>query len=219
MLIASDVYKNFGSLSVLEGASLTVPKGAFVSLTGVSGSGKSTFLQIIGTLESLDRGIIKIDDIDISTLKGKDQSKFRNQKIGFVFQFHHLLPEFDALENVCIPAWIAGEAKEKAIKRAKLLLEQMSMQHRLMHKPNQLSGGEQQRIAIARALINNPSLLLADEPTGNLDAQNTLDVFSILKTIAKENNQTILMVTHNESLAIQCDSHYKMEAGQIMNQV
>jgi lipoprotein-releasing system ATP-binding protein len=217
MLIASDVYKNFGSLPVLQGASLNVPKGAFVSLTGVSGSGKSTFLQIIGTLDAADKGIVKIDGVDISTLKGNQQSTFRNQKIGFVFQFHHLLPEFDALENVCIPAWIAGEVKEKAIKRAKLLLEQMNMQHRLTHKPNQLSGGEQQRIAIARALINNPSLLLADEPTGNLDAQNTLEVFSILKTIAKDNNQTILMVTHNDSLAIQCDAHYKMEAGHILS--
>jgi lipoprotein-releasing system ATP-binding protein len=174
MLKAKQIFKNYGEVKVLKGVSLSIANAEIVSIIGASGAGKSTLLQILGTLDKADSGTLEINNQLVSNLKGKALSKFRNQQIGFVFQFHHLLPEFSALENVCIPAWIKGDSKLAAEKKAKELLSRMQLSHRLDNKPSQLSGGEQQRVAIARALINSPSLILMDEPTGNLDTQNSV---------------------------------------------
>jgi lipoprotein-releasing system ATP-binding protein len=213
MLIANQIFKNYGAVKVLNGVSLHIKNAEIVSIIGASGAGKSTLLQILGTLDNADSGTLEIDNQLISNLKGKALSKFRNQHIGFVFQFHHLLPEFSALENVCIPAWIKGDSKSVAEKKAKLLLDKMQISHRLDNKPSQLSGGEQQRVAIARALINSPSLILMDEPTGNLDTQNSQEVYQLIHELRDDLKQTFVIVTHNIALAKQSDRVVEMVDG------
>jgi lipoprotein-releasing system ATP-binding protein len=215
MLIANQIFKNYGPVKVLNGVSLAIQNAEIVSIIGASGAGKSTLLQILGTLDTADNGTLEIDNQLISNLKGKALSNFRNQHIGFVFQFHHLLPEFSALENVCIPAWIKGDNKTVAEKKAKQLLDRMQISHRLDNKPSQLSGGEQQRVAIARALINSPSLILMDEPTGNLDTQNSQEVYQLIHELRDELQQTFIIVTHNTELAKQSDRVVEMVDGMV----
>jgi lipoprotein-releasing system ATP-binding protein len=218
MLKGTNIKKSYGTLPVLKGVNINVQKGQIISIVGSSGAGKSTLLQIIGTLDNADDGQILINDINISKLKNKALSEFRNNHLGFIFQFHHLLPEFTALENVCIPAWIKGESKKNAAARAKELLDLMKLGDRLHNKPNQLSGGEQQRVAIARALINAPSLILADEPTGNLDTENSQSIMELIKDLRKQLHQTFIIVTHNHELAAQCDKTIEMKDGIIVGQ-
>jgi lipoprotein-releasing system ATP-binding protein len=217
MLKAKQIFKNYGTVEVLKGVSLSIQNAEIVSIIGASGAGKSTLLQILGTLDNPDSGSIEINNQLVSSLKGKALSKFRNHNIGFVFQFHHLLPEFSALENVCIPAWIKGDSKSLAEKKAKELLDRMQVSHRLQNKPSQLSGGEQQRVAIARALINSPALVLADEPTGNLDSANSLEVYNIIHQLRKDLNQTFIIVTHNQDLAAKADRVVEMRDGIIVD--
>jgi lipoprotein-releasing system ATP-binding protein len=218
MLKGTNIKKSYGTLPVLKGVTINVQKGEIISIVGSSGAGKSTLLQIIGTLDNADAGEILINDINIAQLKNKALSEFRNTHLGFIFQFHHLLPEFSALENVCIPAWIKGDAKKIATSRAKELLDFMKLSDRLHNKPNQLSGGEQQRVAIARALINSPSLVLADEPTGNLDTENSQGIFELIKKLRNELGQTFIIVTHNNELAAECDKTITMKDGVIIGQ-
>lgn len=213
MLVASDIHKKFGGLAVLKGVSITVKKGELATIVGPSGCGKSTLLHILGTLDIPDQGNITMDGTDLSTLKGKSLAAFRNKNIGFVFQFHHLLPEFTALENVCIPGWISGRKKTEVSGAASRLLEKLGLQHRLDHKPAALSGGEQQRVAVARALINNPSIVLADEPTGNLDSAHARELHQLFTELKKELGQGFLIVTHNEELAAQSDCSWSMRDG------
>ena len=200
---------------MLKGIDLNVQKGEIVSIVGKSGAGKSTLLHILGTLDEADKGQLWIDDVEISKLNQKEIAKFRNKKIGFIFQFHHLLNEFTAAENVAIPAFIAGEPKEKSLKRAKELLDYLGLADRITHKPNELSGGEQQRVAVARALMNEPSVVYADEPTGNLDKTTSEELHNLLFQLRKEMNQTFVIVTHNEELAALSDRTITMEDGQI----
>jgi len=195
------IYKTFKPVEVLKDINLEILDNEFVSIVGPSGAGKSTLLHLIGTLEKPDKGSVKYDDKDIYKLNDKELSNFRNKNIGFVFQFHHLLPEFSAIENVMLPALIAGISKEKASEKAERLLTELNLNHRLSHKPQELSGGEQQRVAIARALINDPEFLLADEPTGNLDSQNAEEVINLFKRLHTQANLTIILVTHQESFA------------------
>lgn len=195
------IYKTFKPVEVLKDINLEILDNEFVSIVGPSGAGKSTLLHLIGTLEKPDKGTVKYDDKDIYRLNDKELSNFRNKNIGFVFQFHHLLPEFSAIENVMLPALIAGISKEKATEKAERLLTELNLNHRLSHKPQELSGGEQQRVAIARALINDPEFLLADEPTGNLDSQNAEEVINLFKRLHTQANLTIILVTHQESFA------------------
>lgn len=195
------IYKTFKPVEVLKDINLEILDNEFVSIVGPSGAGKSTLLHLIGTLEKPDKGTVKYDDKDIYRLNDKELSNFRNKNIGFVFQFHHLLPEFSAIENVMLPALIAGISKEKASEKAERLLTELNLNHRLTHKPQELSGGEQQRVAIARALINDPKFLLADEPTGNLDSQNAEEVINLFKRLHTQANLTIILVTHQESFA------------------
>jgi lipoprotein-releasing system ATP-binding protein len=195
------IYKTFKPVEVLKDINLEILDNEFVSIVGPSGAGKSTLLHLIGTLEKPDKGTVKYDDKDIYRLNDKELSNFRNKNIGFVFQFHHLLPEFSAIENVMLPALIAGISKEKATEKAERLLTELNLNHRLTHKPQELSGGEQQRVAIARALINDPKFLLADEPTGNLDSQNAEEVINLFKRLHTQANLTIILVTHQESFA------------------
>lgn len=195
------VYKTFKPVEVLKDINLEILDNEFVSIVGPSGAGKSTLLHLIGTLEKPDKGTVKYDDKDIYRLNDRELSNFRNKNIGFVFQFHHLLPEFSAIENVMLPALIAGISKEKATEKAERLLTELNLKHRLTHKPQELSGGEQQRVAIARALINDPKFLLADEPTGNLDSQNAEEVINLFKRLHNQANLTIILVTHQESFA------------------
>jgi lipoprotein-releasing system ATP-binding protein len=216
MLKAKQIFKNYGEVKVLKGVSLSIANAEIVSIIGASGAGKSTLLQILGTLDKADSGTLEINNQLVSNLKGKALSKFRNQQIGFVFQFHHLLPEFSALENVCIPAWIKGESKLAAEKKAKELLSRMQLSHRLDNKPSQLSGGEQQRVAIARALINSPSLILMDEPTGNLDTQNSVEVYKLIHELRDERKQTFVIVTHNQEFAKQSDRVVEMKDGVVV---
>lgn len=196
-----NVYKTFKPVEVLKDINLEILDNEFVSIVGPSGAGKSTLLHLIGTLEKPDKGTVKYDDKDIYRLNDRDLSNFRNRNIGFVFQFHHLLPEFSALENVMLPSLIAGVSKTKASEKAERLLNELNLKHRLTHKPQELSGGEQQRVAIARALINDPKFLLADEPTGNLDSQNAEEVINLFKRLHNQANLTIILVTHQESFA------------------
>ena len=201
MIKANNIQLNYGDLKVLKGVNLHIKKGEFVSIVGSSGAGKTTLLQILGTLENPTYGEVIIDGTDITKLKDKGLSEFRNKNIGFVFQFHNLLAEFTALENVCLPAFIKGENKKKVEKRAMELLTLLNIENRSSHKPSELSGGEHQRVAVARALINSPSIILADEPSGNLDSKNAKELHNLLLKLNKERNQTIVVVTHNNELA------------------
>jgi lipoprotein-releasing system ATP-binding protein len=213
MLSTKNITKRYGNLDILNGVSIEVQKSEIVSIVGASGAGKSTLLHILGTLEAPDSGSVFIENTDVFKLSSKKLAQFRNQKIGFVFQFHHLLPEFSALENVCMPAWIAGLTRKEAEKRAIKLLELMNLADRMHHKPAELSGGEQQRAAIARALINEPAIVLADEPTGNLDSQNSQAIFSMLNHLRNELKQTFILVTHNDELANMSDRSLRMVDG------
>lgn len=216
MIQANDIHKSFGSLEVLKGVSLSVKPSEVVSIVGPSGAGKTTLLQILGTLSKPDSGSLAIDGKQINSLDDNALSDFRNQRIGFVFQFHHLLPEFTALENVMIPALIARRNRQEAEREALSLLKMMELAERTTHKPSALSGGEQQRVAIARALINRPALLLADEPSGNLDTKNRDHIHSLFFRLREELGQTTLIVTHDESLAAMADRRISMRDGLIL---
>lgn len=216
MLSARGIYKSFGDLNILKGVDLSVAKGEIVSLVGASGAGKSTLLHIIGTLDQADRGEVHINGTDIRRMSSKQLSAFRNKHIGFIFQFHHLLPEFTALENVCIPAFIAKTNRQTAEKRATELLQLLGVDHRATHKPNEMSGGEQQRVAVARALINRPSIVLADEPSGNLDSENAAALHRLFMELRAEMDQTFVIVTHNEELARISDRTVLMKDGLIV---
>jgi lipoprotein-releasing system ATP-binding protein len=215
MIIAENIRKSFGNLEVLKGISLSIKPAEIVSIVGASGAGKTTLLQILGTLLPFESGKIAINNTEISSLRDKQLARFRNQHIGFVFQFHHLLPEFTAFENVCIPGYIGGTARHKVEARAKELLLYLGLNERLDHKPNELSGGEQQRVAVARALINSPSVILADEPSGNLDSKNKEELHSLFLSLRKEFGQTIVVVTHDPHLAELADRKLTMVDGQI----
>lgn len=217
MLIATDIFKNYGTLPVLKGVDIQITKGEIVSIVGSSGAGKSTLLHILGTLDKADKGSVSLDGKRIEELYGRKLSAFRNKNIGFVFQFHHLLPEFTAIENVCIPGWIAGSKKKEIIGKAANLLTTLGLSDRLENKPQQLSGGEQQRVAVARALINNPSIIMADEPTGNLDSANAKELHRLFIDLREKFNQTFLIVTHNEELAQMSDRILHMKDGKIIN--
>lgn len=213
MIDVSNIKKSFSDLQVLKGISLQIKLSEIVTIVGASGAGKTTLLQIIGTLMKADSGILKIDDIELNRLKEKDLAKFRNRKIGFVFQFHNLLPEFTALENVCIPAFIAGENKTESERSALRLLQDLNLSDRLDHKPAELSGGEQQRVAVARALINKPSIILADEPSGNLDTKNKEELHNLFFKLRDKYHQTIVIVTHDQKLAAMADRTLKIHDG------
>jgi lipoprotein-releasing system ATP-binding protein len=213
MLKAKNIHKAYGQLQILKGVDLEVQQGEIVTIVGASGAGKSTLLSILGTLDRSDFGQLFIDGVEVSGLNNKNLSTFRNQKIGFIFQFHHLLGEFDAIENVCIPAFIAGTSKKEAEARATELLQLLGLGHRMNHKPNELSGGEQQRVAVARALINKPSLIFADEPSGNLDSANSLELHQLFLKLRDEFNQTFVIVTHNQDLADLSDRTVLMRDG------
>ncbi|MFN5422309.1 MAG: ABC transporter ATP-binding protein [bacterium] len=213
MLQASGITKKYGSLEVLKGIDLTVSKGEILSIAGSSGAGKTTLLHILGTLDRADQGTLSIDGKRLDALSGKDLAAFRNQHIGFIFQFHHLLPEFSAKENICIPGWICGKATASLEKKALLLMERLGIGHRVDHKPNELSGGEQQRVAVARALINDPGIIFADEPTGNLDSANANSLHKLFQQLRDELDQTFVIVTHNEELAAMSDRVLHMKDG------
>lgn len=216
MIKASNIYKKYGKVEVLKGVDLTINKGEVACIVGASGAGKSTLLQIIGTLEKADKGNIIIDSQDINALSHKSLASFRNKNIGFVFQFHHLLPEFTALENICIPAFIAGTPKRQATEKAMQLLEYLNLTDRKDHKPSMMSGGEQQRIAVARALINDPSIVLADEPSGNLDSTSAKELHQLFFNLRDKLGQTFVIVTHNPQLAEMADKTFTMEDGKII---
>jgi lipoprotein-releasing system ATP-binding protein len=217
MLSARNICKKYEQLEVLKGVDINIAKGEIVSIVGSSGAGKSTLLHILGTLDKADAGEIAVNNKQVTGLSGKKLAAFRNKEIGFVFQFHHLLPEFTALENVCIPGWIAGRSKKEVIARAAELLKHLRLADRVDNKPQQLSGGEQQRVAVARALINNPSIVMADEPTGNLDSANAKELHQLFIDLRKQFNQTFLIVTHNEELAKLSDRIVVMKDGRIVN--
>ena len=216
MLKAEHINKNYGTLAVLKDVALEVNKGEIVSIVGSSGAGKSTLLHILGTLDNADSGSIWLNNQRIDQLEGKKLAAFRNMHIGFVFQFHHLLPEFSALENVCIPAWIAGKKRKETTERAEELLTTLRLGNRLNNKPQQLSGGEQQRVAVARALINNPEIVFADEPTGNLDSTNAKELHELFVQLRTDFQQTFLIVTHNEELAAMSYRTLHMKDGKIV---
>lgn len=216
MINAKNIHKNFGELEVLKGVDLAVSRGEIVSIVGPSGAGKTTLLQILGTLDKPDSGSVLVDGMDVSKLSSDQMSGFRNKHIGFIFQFHQLLPEFTALENVIIPALIGGTDFKKANQRAKELLDYLQLTDRLEHKPSELSGGEKQRIAVARALINNPSLILADEPSGSLDTQNKEELHKLLFDLRDKFGLTEVIVTHDRELAKICDRTIEMKDGRII---
>jgi len=218
MIKAEGIEKGFGSLKVLRGLSFSAEKSEVVSIMGASGAGKSTLLQILGTLSTPDKGSLVIDGIDVLSLDSNTLSKFRNLKLGFVFQAHHLLPEFSALENVMIPAFIAGRAEKEAKATAMSLLDDMGLADRITHKPSELSGGEQQRVAIARALVNKPSVLFADEPSGNLDTVTKAEIHKLFFDLRDKYGQTIVIVTHDPELAKMCDRSLFMRDGVFVNQ-
>jgi lipoprotein-releasing system ATP-binding protein len=218
MIQAKGIEKSFGTLKVLKGLDFSAARSEVVSIMGTSGAGKSTLLQIIGTLSTPDGGSLLIDGVDVLKLSGKELASFRNRKIGFVFQFHHLLPEFTALENVMIPAFIAGRSRKDAEAEAKALLDDLGLAERLSHKPSQLSGGEQQRVAIARALINNPSVIFADEPSGNLDSKTKEELHRLLFSLRDKYGQTIVIVTHDPELAAMSDRSLFMRDGVFVNE-
>ncbi len=216
MIKATNIHKSYGELKVLKGVSLTIDKGEIISIVGASGAGKTTLLHILGTLDKPDSGTLEINNITTSNLKDKKIADFRNKNIGFVFQFHHLLPEFTALENVCIPAFIGGVSKLLAEEKAEELLNFLGLTERINHKPSELSGGEQQRVAVARALINNPSVILADEPSGNLDSTTAKELHQLFFSLREKFNQTFIIVTHNEELANMADRKLVMRDGNII---
>ncbi|MFY7879001.1 MAG: ABC transporter ATP-binding protein [Lacibacter sp.] len=216
MLSCKNIRKRYGSLDVLRGVDLEIQKGEVVSLVGSSGAGKSTLLHILGTLDDPDSGEVWLNNQRIDTLKGNALAAFRNRHIGFVFQFHHLLPEFTALENVCIPGWLGHRRKKEVEQRGRELLGLLGLQERINNKPAALSGGEQQRVAVARALINQPDVILADEPTGNLDSANANELHRLFFHLRDRFQQTFLIVTHNEQLAEQCDRIVHMKDGHIV---
>jgi len=215
MITATQLKKSYGQVHVLKGLDFNVEKGEIVIVVGASGAGKTTLLQILGTLDRPDSGQILFDGIDISSLNEKDLSAFRNKNIGFVFQFHHLLPEFTALENVCIPAYIAKKSRAEATTKAKDLLEMLGLGHRLDHKPSELSGGEKQRVAIARALVNDPMVVFADEPSGNLDSVTRQELHEIIVDLRKKLNQTFVIVTHDLEMEHMADRKIVMTDGMI----
>lgn len=215
MIRATNICKNFGDLEVLKGVDISINKGEIVSIIGPSGAGKTTLLQILGTLDKPTAGEVTIDNTEVVKLSSNELAKFRNQHIGFIFQFHQLLPEFTALENVTVPALIGGADVKKANERAKELLSYLQLSERLTHKPSELSGGEKQRVAVARALINNPSLILADEPSGSLDTQNKMELHKLLFDLRDKFGLTILIVTHDKELAQLSDRVIEMKDGRI----
>jgi lipoprotein-releasing system ATP-binding protein len=217
MIQARNITKAYDSLKVLKGISLDIQKGEIVSVTGASGAGKSTLLHILSTLDKADSGEVMVDGIDTGMLNDRKLAEFRNRKIGFVFQFHHLLPEFTALENVCIPAFIARINKKEAEHRAMELLNFLNLGDRASHKPSELSGGEQQRVAVARALVNQPAVLMADEPSGNLDSANAKQLHQLFFDLRDRFHQTIVIVTHNEELAEMADRRLKMKDGLLLD--
>ncbi|MEI8279617.1 MAG: ABC transporter ATP-binding protein [Bacteroidota bacterium] len=218
MLVAQNLIKKYSSLTVVAGVSLEVAKGEIISITGPSGAGKSTLMHLLGALDKPDAGTVTIDNVNISRLASKKQAGFRNKHMGFVFQFHHLLPEFSAVENVAIPLWINGKGRLEAIKTASEMLDVVGLSGRLVNKPSELSGGEQQRVAIARALVNRPSIIMADEPTGNLDSVNAKAIHELFLYLRKQFNQTFIMVTHNEELAEMTDRTLMMRDGKIIEE-
>lgn len=217
MLEAIDIHKSFGNLKVLKGINLRIEKGEIVSIVGASGAGKSTLLHIIGTIDKADSGMIRYHNTDISRYNENRISEFRNKNIGFVFQFHHLLPEFTSLENVCIPAFIAKSNKHETEKKAKKIMQHLGLSDRLDHKPSELSGGEQQRVAVARALINDPSVVLADEPSGNLDSEASRELHQLFFKLRDDLDQSFIIVTHNQELANMADRKLTIKDGIIVN--
>lgn len=218
MLSAKNLLKKYSNLTVVNNVSLNIDKGEIVSVTGPSGAGKSTLLHILGALDKPDSGQVLIDGVDVFGLSAKKQSAFRNQHMGFVFQFHHLLPEFSAVENVSIPLWIKGDSATTVAKRAEEMLDVVGLKNRLHNKPSELSGGEQQRVAIARALVNKPAIIFADEPTGNLDSNNATAVHELFLNLREQLNQTFVMITHNEELAKMTDRRLGMKDGKIVSE-
>ncbi len=218
MVRATDIYKSYGQLQVLKGVSIELDAGEVVALVGSSGAGKSTLLQILGTLDRADAGAVWMDERNILTLNERQKAQFRNQSLGFVFQFHHLLPEFTALENVCMPAMIARQPLREAMTRAKDLLTRLGLQGRLEHKPGQLSGGEQQRVSVARALMNQPRLILADEPTGNLDTYNSQELYQLIFDLAQTTGVSFLIATHNVELAAKAHRTLHIQDGKMVHE-
>ncbi len=213
MIKIENIHKSYGNVEVLKGIDLSVEKGEIISIVGASGAGKTTLLQIIGTLEKPDKGSIIINNTDVNALSEKKLSQFRNSNIGFVFQFHHLLPEFTALENILMPAMIKQTPRKEMEERARLLMDFLKIDHRSGHKPSELSGGEQQRVAVARALINTPAVVLADEPSGNLDSVNARELHNLFFELRRQYNQTFIIVTHNEEFAEMADRKITMKDG------
>ncbi len=216
MLQATGIHKSYGKLHILKGVDLDVQKGEIITIVGASGAGKSTLLHIIGTLDQQDQGSVRLNNVNVGSLSSKKLSAFRNEHIGFIFQFHHLLPEFTALENICIPAFIANKTKKQTENRAYELLDLLGLKDRANHKPGELSGGEQQRVSVARAMINNPSIILADEPSGNLDSNNAESLHLLFADLRDRLQQTFVIVTHNENLANMADRKVLMKDGQII---
>ncbi|UTW66887.1 ABC transporter ATP-binding protein [bacterium SCSIO 12643] len=212
---AKNIYKNYDDLQILKGIDLSINKGEVVSIVGASGAGKTTLLQILGTLDAVDQGSLKIMDTEVSQLKSKALAKFRNKNIGFVFQFHHLLPEFTALENASLPLYIAGYSRSEAAKTATEYLTFMGLEHRLHHKPSELSGGEQQRVAVARSLVNKPAIVFADEPSGNLDSASAQELHQLFFDLRDRFDQTFVIVTHNNELANMADRKLLIQDGKI----
>lgn len=218
MLTAVNLYKKYSSLTVVNNVSLTVATGEMLAIIGASGAGKSTLLHLLGALDKPDSGQVRIGNTDVLGLPARKQAQFRNQQLGFVFQFHHLLPEFSAVENVAMPLWINGKKKKEGLARAAEMLGTVGLEKRLENKPSELSGGEQQRVAIARALVNKPAILMADEPTGNLDTANAHGIHELFLRLRKEMNQTIILITHNEDLAARTDRTLVMRDGEIVEE-